>query len=700
MTRLRRFSALAAGPGVRAPPPPPAAYASLFEPLRIGPVIAPNRFWQVPHCNGMGHGRPRALAAMRGVKAEGGWGVVCTEEVEIHPTSDVSPDLEGRLWDDADLAGLRLMTDAVHAHGALAGIELTHAGYHARNNYSRLVPIAPSACSARGLEPQQARAMTRADIAEARRWFVAAARRAKAAGFDVVYVYAAHGLPLLQHFLSAGLNQRTDEYGGSLENRCRLLREVLSDTRDAVGDRCAIALRFAVDGDEARDVVAALAEIPDVWDVNVGDWAADSATARFEPTEGFQEKQTAFVKTLTSKPVVGVGRYTSPDAMVSALRRGVLDFIGAARPSIADPFLPAKIRAGAADDIRECVGCNMCVTGDMLASPIRCTQNPTMGEEWRRGWHPERAGPAAPPGAPPVLVVGGGPAGLEAASTLVARGYEVTLADAARELGGRSLREAALPGLASYRRVAAHRLRRLRLSPRATLAPGGAVTAQDVLSAGFPRVLVATGARWRADGVGRSRRSPLPGLGAPGSPRAFGPEDLLDGGGPGALERVVLFDDDHYMMGSVLAEVLLGRGADVTLVTPAAVVASWASLTLEQAAVHARLLRLGAKIAPHTKLVRADAGSVALECVVTGREWSVAADALVLVTEREAEDGLVVQLSESPAALAAAGIESVRAIGDCFAPGTIAAAVYSGHLAAREMDGGSPPPLREKLSLG
>lgn len=521
---------------------PPPAYAQLFEPLRIGPVTAPNRFWQVPHCNGMGYGRPRALAAMRGVKAEGGWGVVCTEEVEVHPTSEV--DLEGRLWDDSDIAGLRLMTDAVHQHGALAGIELTHAGYHSRPHYSRFIPIAPSAIASRGFEPQQARAMTRADIKELRQWFVSAARRARTAGFDIVYVYAAHGLPLLQHFLSRSLNQRTDEYGGSLENRCRLLREVLMDTKEAIGDRCAVALRFAVDGDEARDVVAALAELPDVWDVNVGDWSADSATARFQPTEGFQESHTAFVKTLTTKPVVGVGRYTSADAMVSAIRRGVLDFIGAARPSIADPFLPQKIREGALEDIRECIGCNICVSGDFLAAPIRCTQNPTMGEEWRRGWHPERPGPPAPQAAPPVLVVGGGPAGLEAASALVARGYTVTVAEAKRELGGRVLLESSLPGLSSYRRVAAYRIQRLKASPLATLLPESGLTAADVLEAGFRRVILATGARWRADGVGRSRRVPLPGIGEAGSPTVWGPEDLFAGRGP-SNGSVLLFDGEE-----------------------------------------------------------------------------------------------------------------------------------------------------------
>ena len=178
---------------------------------------------------------------------------------------------------------------------------------------------------------------------------------------------------------------------------------------------------------EGRDILAALADEPDLWDVNLADWSNDSQTSRFSE-EGFQEPYISFVKSMTSKPVVGVGRYTSPDTMARVIGKGVLDFIGAARPSISDPFLPNKIRDGRIDDIRECIGCNICVAGDRTRVPIRCTQNPTMGEEWRRGWHPETIPPLEDKG--PYLVVGGGPAGLEAALALARRGAEVVLAEA------------------------------------------------------------------------------------------------------------------------------------------------------------------------------------------------------------------------------------------------------------------------------
>ncbi|MCP4415819.1 MAG: NAD(P)-binding protein, partial [Chloroflexi bacterium] len=426
----------------------------LFEPIQIGPVTAPNRFYQVPHCNGLGYRMPQSLAAMRGMKAEGGWGVVCTEDVEIHHSNDQTPFIEGRLWDDKDIPANRLMTDAVHAHGALAGIELAFWGLSATNHYSRVPVMGPRSRSiwgGSGIEPAQSRRMDKEDIRNMRRIHREAAIRAKKAGYDIIYVY---GETLLWDFLARYSNDRTDEYGGSLENRARLFREVLEDTKEAVGDTCAIAVRMAFDQfvgsagfsgqEEGYDLVAMLADLPDLWDVKVTGWANDSATSRFDK-EGHQEPFISFVKKLTSKPVVGVGRFTSPETMVSLIKRGVVDLIGAARPSIADPFLPQKIKEGRFEDIRECIGCNICVTSDLLFMPIRCTQNPTMGEEWKRGWHPEII--PQKKSEKEILVVGGGPAGLECARALGARGYSVLLTEARRKLGGRVELESQLPGL-------------------------------------------------------------------------------------------------------------------------------------------------------------------------------------------------------------------------------------------------------------
>jgi dimethylamine/trimethylamine dehydrogenase len=239
---------------------------------------------------------------------------------------------------------------------------------------------------------------------------------------------------------------------------------VLADTREECDGRAAVACRLTVDdgGDpgvsraEAEEVVTLLDHLPDLWDFVLGSWELDSATSRFAG-EADRDPLIAGLKRLSAKPVVGVGRFTSPDTMVRQVRSGILDMIGAARPSIADPFLPAKIEAGRLQEIRECIGCNMCVSSDLTMSPIRCTQNPSMGEEWRRGWHPERIRPRQ--SGARVLVVGAGPTGLEAACALGQRGYRVVLAEATRELGGRAGREAGLPGLAAWpagRRLPAH----------------------------------------------------------------------------------------------------------------------------------------------------------------------------------------------------------------------------------------------------
>ncbi len=663
-------------------------YDILFTPVKIGPVTAKNRFFQVPHCNGMGHAMPLAHAAMREVKAEGGWAVVSTEECEIHPSGDVSPYVEARMWDDRDIPALALMCDKVHAHGALAALELTHNGPTASNLYSREVLIAPSHQPSKYGYPSQARAMTRHDIREYRRWHREAALRGKRAGMDIIYVYAAHDLSLAMHFLQRRRNQRTDEYGGSLENRVRLLREVLEDTKDAVGDSCGVALRFAteeligpdgVELAEARDIVAMLAELPDLWDVNVAAWYNDSIPSRFA-AEGAQEPFIDFVKKTTSKPVVGVGRFTSPDTMVAQIRRGVLDMIGAARPSIADPFLPRKIEEGRIEDIRECIGCNICVSGDMTTSPIRCTQNPTMGEEWRRDWHPERIAPKR--SASRVLVVGAGPAGLEAARALGQRGHEVNVAEARRELGGRVSREARLPGLAEWARVRDWRVGQIDKLNNVGIYLDSQLTAQDVLDFDAGHVVLATGCHWRRDGYGRSYGSPIPGFAD--NPRVFTPDDLMDGRLPEG--RVVILDDDGFYLSSVLAELLHRHGCEVTWLTADDSLAPWSNHTLDYRHIRKRMAELGIKTMVSHVVDRFEGSVLTLENVWDHKQRELGCDAVVCVTARLPDDALYQDLLRREEEWADAGIHSIRCIGDAEAPGLIAHAVYAGHRYARELE--------------
>ncbi|HRX35571.1 MAG TPA: FAD-dependent oxidoreductase [Aestuariivirga sp.] len=664
-------------------------YDILFEPVKIGPVTAKNRFYQVPHCNGGGYRDPSAAAEMRRVKSEGGWGVIFTEQVEIHHTSEITPFIELRIWDEDDMPGLAKMAEAIHSNGALAGIELAYSGANGPNLYTREVPLAPSHTPILTFtsDPVQARAMDKEDIRNLRHWHKLAYRRAKRAGYDILCLYGAHGFGVIQHFLSPRTNQRTDEYGGSLENRSRLLKELISDARDEVGDTCAIAVRLSLDemaGEQGfsnaqlRDMVAMHAELPDLWDFAHGTWEACSGTSRFKP-EGAQEDLIRGIKDLTPKPVVGVGRFTSADMMVRQVKQGIMDFIGAARPSIADPFLPKKIDENRIEDIRECIGCNICVTGDMTMSLSRCTQNSSFMEEWRKGWHPERIKQKETD--TKVLVVGAGPAGLSAAHKLGLRGYEVALAEAGTELGGRVSRESQLPGLNAWARVRDYRAGQIGKMTNVNVYRDSNLSADDILGFGFEHVAIATGATWRRDGVARYNLLPI------AIDRAmpiFTPDGLMDGKRP--TGHVVIYDDDHYYMGSVLADLLVANGNRVTFLTPATKAAEWSFNTLEQGFIQSRLLEAGVDVRVTRAVTEVKAAAVTACCTYTGRTEEIACDAVVMVTARLPDDQLYLGLKARAAAWADNGIRSVKVIGDANAPAAIAWATYAGHRYAEELD--------------
>ncbi len=658
-------------------------YDILFEPVDIGPVTAPNRFYQVPHCTGMGRDRPRTLAAMRGIKAEGGWGVVNTEYCSIHPSSDDTPYPYASLWNDDDVRANALMVESVKRHGALAGVELWYGGNYVASLASRQPPMDLVSIPSR-TDPVQSRAMDRRDIADLRRWHRDAARRAVRSGFDIVYVYAAHGY-LINHFLSPVTNPRVDEYGGSLVNRMRIVRELLEETREAIGPDRALAIRFPMaraggDGpptDELHEMMSLLGPLADLWDVVVDDYVLEMGSARFVE-EAAQERWAARVRAIVGKPVVGVGRFTSPDTMARMVASGVLDLVGAARPSIADPFLPAKIRDGRIDEIRECIGCNICYAGDARGHPIRCTQNPTMGEEWRSGWHPERIEPAGSHRA--VLVVGAGPAGLEAAVALARRGYTVTLADAGDAPGGRINRECALPGLATWARVRDHRLALADKLPNLSVFPGSTMGADDIVEFGAPVVAIATGARWRRDGIGRHHRAPVEGF---EHDAVLTPDDLMSNPPPTPSGGdVVIYDDDGYYMAALLAERLAAGGAAVTLVTTGGAAAEWTQHTNEFERTNARLIELGVATVAHHAVCGYDGANARVECVFTGRTRELPAPRLVTVTAREPVDALYHELASRDGH----GIDVLARIGDCLAPGLVAQAVHDGHRFARQLD--------------
>ena len=681
-------------------------YDILFDTVDIGPVKSKNRFYQVPHCNGGGYRDPSAAAEMRGIKSQGGWGVIFTEQCEMHHTSEITPFIELRLWDDADIPMIAKMADRMKEYGALAGIQLAYSGINGPNLYTKEVPLAVTGMPIRTFtnDPVSARSLDKEDIKNLRRWFVNAAKRSKTAGFNLICLYGAHGFGIFQHFLSTATNQRTDEYGGSLENRARFVKEVVEEVRNEVGDSMGITLRLSLDemiGDlgfansEVRDFVEMHQDLPDLWDLAHGAWEDCSGPSRFKE-EAAQFDLVTGIRKLTSKPIVGVGRFTSPDVMVKQINSGTLDFIGCARPSIADPFLPKKIEEGRIQDIRECIGCNICITGDMTMSISRCTQNPTFMEEWRKGWHPETIEPKGKTSK--VLVIGSGPAGLEAALACSNRGYDVTLTEATKILGGRVAKERKLPGLSAWGRVADYREYQLSQKSNVETYLESSLDADQVLEFGFENVCIATGSTWRADGVSRQHVVPIPN---DHSINLYTPDDIMNDKLPAG--KVVIYDDDHYYMGGVIAEKLIENGCDVTLLTPCAYVSEWSINTLEQAEIQKRLIEMGVKIELNRGLISISNSKLISNCIYTQNEKEIETQNIVMVASRKPHDQLYNDLLLKRKKWIDAGIKSIKLIGDANAPGPIAWATYAGHRYARELDtediGDNLPFRREVTNL-
>jgi dimethylamine/trimethylamine dehydrogenase len=667
----------------------------LFEPVQIGPRVLRNRFFQVPHCTGFGTDMPGSQARFRAVKAEGGWAAVCTEICAVHPEADRAPQALARIWDEADLCNLSLLCEEAHAEGALVGVELFHPGPHVEGSLSREAPGGPTGLPSDAYPLTYPREMSLSEIAEVQSFYATAAERACSVGFDIVYVYGAHGYLPMQ-FLSAFYNQRTDRYGGNLKQRARFWLETLEAVRAAVEGRAAVAARISVDSgdrggvrlDEALSFIRMADPFVDLWDVNVSSAAepwrdiAPSSVSR----AGWQLEWTARVHEATRKPVVGVGRLTDPDQMAETVRRRALDIIGAARPSIADPFLPKKIEEGRYDDIRECIGCNICITRAIGIGRIACTQNPTAGEEYRRGWHPERFAKTAEPGRS-VLVIGGGVAGMECAIVLGRRGYDrVHLVERDTQLGGYASLVSTLPHLGEWRRLVDWRcaqlskLRNVQVLTRLELdTNAAALYGADV-------IVVATGAQWRRDGVSPLSHAPIPGAELP---HVLAPEEALrrQASGPAS---VVVYDCEGYFMGVGMAELLACTGREVLIVTPLPLLAPFLDRTYEGTPTRERLARLGVRWIADAELVEIKEGWVRL--LRFGAEQQVAADEVVLVTARRSNDELYWKLLQDAERLAREGVQSIYRIGDCAAPRLLADAIFDGHRLAREFD--CPQPAR------
>jgi dimethylamine/trimethylamine dehydrogenase len=707
-------------------------YDILFEPIQLGPKTLKNRFYQVPHCIGAGSDRPGFQAAHRSIKAEGGWGAMNTEYCSVHPESDDTHRVSARLWDEGDVRNLHAMTEAIHKYDALAGVELWYGGAHAPCMESRCTPRGPSQYASEFETMTYCHEMDQDDINDVQGFYVEAAKRARDAGFDIIYCYGAHSYLPLQ-FQSPYYNKRTDKYGGSFENRARFWIETLEKMKASVGSECAIATRFAVDtllGQEGVEIerdgirfIELADPLVDVWDVNVGDiaeWGEDAGPSRFY-RQGHQLPWQKFVKEVSKKPVLGVGRFTDPEKMAEIIRSGQMDIIGAARPSISDPFLPQKIKEGRIDDIRTCIGCNVCISRwEIGGPPMICTQNATAGEEFRRGWHPEKFPKKGSDDS--VLVVGAGPAGSECARVLMERGYAVHIVDSAEKIGGHVNEVATLPGLGEwgyhrdYREVQIGKL--VKKNKQSQVALGAKrLTVDDVLEYGAEKVVIATGSSWAGDGTNALTHAPIPGIDASFSYIATPEQVIL--GTKTIGKKVVILNADPYFMAPSLAQKLAQDGHDVTIVTGVEL-GRYMHFTLEFPNVHRLLHEMHITVMSDHWASKVEEGRIELYNIwgdgyqrqyngpgrmprsanATGH-W-VDFDTLVVVTGRKSDNALYRGLKDRKAEWDANGIKGVYIIGDAWAPKLIADATFEGHRLAREIEEPNaqfPKPYRREVAV-
>jgi dimethylamine/trimethylamine dehydrogenase len=699
-----------------------ARYNPLFEPIQIGSKTLKNRFFQVPQCTGAGFRYPGANAAHRAVKAEGGWAALCTEACSIHPETSHSKVTVAAIWDEGDVINHRHMVDSVHRWDALAGIELLYGGGFTDNFGTRYVQTAMHQMQSASVPHSYTFEAEEEDLARIQTMYVEAAKRAVAAGFDIVYVHGSAGAFPVQT-LSRHFNRRTDKYGGSFENRARFWLELLEAIRRAVGDHCAIANRFSVDqlsgdsGVQLEEEGLAFIDIVtrnglvDLWDVNLGglqEWGEDAGPSRFYKIN-HQAAWTRSVKSVTKVPVVGVGRFTDPDEMLRVIRSGQYDIIGCARPSIADPWLPRKIDEDRIDDICECIGCNLCISRFERGATIVCTQNPTALEEYRRNWHPEKFNPAQS-GDDLVVVVGAGPAGLECARVLGARGYKTHLLEAKAELGGHLRDVTRLPGLAEWSRVYTWRETQIKKMPNVEILRGvGFVEAEHLLAYGASRIVVATGARWVGNGIAGFGPEPIAGVDS-GATGIVTPEQYWAGKPIG--QRVVILDGDGYFMAVSLAEKLADAGKTVTLVTWCEKVAPYADFTLEGPNLR-RMMRdkgIFERVAHWVERVECH-NSVQLQIFdiyrdgyqrssgpdtgkMPRRQGTITerldCDTLLLCTSRRSNDGLYQAMKRHQHSWRDNGISGVFRAGDCLAPRYLADAIFDGHRIGREFESANP----------
>jgi 2,4-dienoyl-CoA reductase-like NADH-dependent reductase (Old Yellow Enzyme family)/thioredoxin reductase len=642
-------------------------FPALFEPIQLGPARARNRVMRLATVTNLverGDVSDRLLAHYRAI-ARGGAGTLVTEVFGVH-ASVVRNTV--RLFDPASVPGVKRLVDVVHGEGALLIVQLNHGG---RQHQSRFVPTlwAPSAiaCPFSGGVPHE---MTRAEIADMIDGFVRSAAHAREAGADGVEVHGAQG-HLIQEFVSPFSNHRTDEWGGSFENRLRFPREILRGVRAAVGPGVVVGYRLGVE--EFTPGGLTLEDAERIADELTGERLVDylslsqgnfNSIERHLPDRHFPpatsvEDHARVKARARGVPVVTCGRIETPELAEAIVAGGKADLIGLCRPLIADPDWPAKAMSGRRDEIRYCIACNQCWGWVTEGRPIACVANPTAGRELELG----ALVPAAR--ARRVVVAGGGPAGLEAARVAAERGHRVTILEQGDGLGGKVRLSREVPHHEELGRIAdylVHEVERLGVTVRT----GVEATVETILAERPDAVIVATGA-------------------VPVAPEVPGDDSVAvssSAGAPlvGALsgEHVVVMDEDGYYWALAVMETVALQGKTVTLVTRFFEVLRELPAVSRITALRA-LGQRGVRFRPHAYVDRVEQGAVVLRDYYSGSEERIAdACAVIWVGPQTVNAAL-------PEALRSAGVQDVEVIGDAFAPRRLANAISDGHLAGRRV---------------
>jgi 2,4-dienoyl-CoA reductase-like NADH-dependent reductase (Old Yellow Enzyme family) len=657
----------------------------LFSPLRIGPVTAPNRIVLGAHFTqfvepGGTAGEPGFYGERYGrylaERAEGGAGVIIAGQAQVHPTTAYQMRNNAVAWDPAAVPQFERVTAPVHEHGSLAFLQLAHNGGVNDGTWSKL-PVWSASHVANYNEPPHA--LETDEIREVVEFFARSAAHAVAGGFDGVEVHGAHGY-LIHEFLSPRSNHRTDAYGGSLENRMRFCTEVLDAVRTAAGDRVAVGIRLVGDEetrggvgltvDDAVEIASRLedAGLVDFFDVSIGTSGMGMVRPLYSRHLLGVYAAHAVKKAMRHTPVFAVHRILTPDEAEGILRRDEADAVTMVRALIADPQWPVKARAGDDAAIRACTGCNQGCYGNLTQGlPITCVTNPTVGREAELGPGTLRATSRAKR----VVVVGGGPAGLEAAWVAAARGHDVVLLERAAELGGKIRLAQRLPGraeLADFADWRAGECARRGVDIRL----GTDATAAQVLALAPDAVVVATGGRAGVDVPSKWHPLPLPGGDQPfviDHERALLDADSLAG-------HVVILDAVGHIEGIGLGELLAANGVDVTVACPLPTPMLLDAETMTMAL--SRMARAGARWRPSTAVVSIGDHSVTLiDTWSLQTETLEAVDTVVVRTHGLPDDRLFHELRDR--------VPDVLRVGDAVAVRLADRAVFDGHLAGRRL---------------